>query len=275
MPRLEQIVRVIADETDSRSKLIPVVTGDIVDSPRQECYDQARCFVNTLENVCGRPPIVVLGNHDVREMGFGDEDYRMAIGLPTSRVTWEVTERLGFICFNSVSGGCLARGQIGERQFADIGNQLDMRTDISDFTLIGILHHHPLPVERPTWHVRQFYERIFGDTFESTVVLEDAGDFIDFVESRRFGAILHGHKHIPRIAETSHAKIPVYGCGSSVGKVATVDRRPYLSINVLSYEPGTRRITCRLLAERIPGGGLFEESRHEVVHLGGRPRIIG
>jgi hypothetical protein len=54
-----------------------------------------------------------------------------------------------------------------------------------------------------------------------------------------------------------------------------VDRRPYLSINVLSYEPGTRRITCRLLAERIPGGGLFEESRHEVVHLGGRPRIIG
>jgi hypothetical protein len=107
----------------------------------------------------------------------------------------------------------------------------------------------------------------------TTVALEDGDEFVEFVESRRFGAVLHGHKHIPRIAVTPNGKIPVFGCGSSVGKVETNDRKPYLSVNVLSFEPESRRITCRLLAERMPGAGLFEDSRHEVIHIGGRPRI--
>jgi hypothetical protein len=274
LPRVEQFVRTIAGELDSGGQLIPILTGDLIDSPNRAFHDQARSFLNTVANVCGRPPILVLGNHDVRESGFGAEDLRIAIGLPTSTIVWEDSNRLGFICFNSVAGGSLARGRIGERQFSDIGNQLDARPDIADFTLVGVLHHHPVPVERPDWHARRFYERIFGDSFEKTVVLEDAEEFVEFVESRRFGAILHGHKHIPRIAATERANVPVFGCGSSVGKVSTADRKPYLSVNVLSFEPETRRITCRLLAERMPGAGLFEDSRHEVLHVGGRPRIV-
>ncbi len=273
LPRVEQFVRTIASESDGVSELIPIISGDLIDSPSEAYYDQARLFLNSVMNVCGQAPILVLGNHDVRQSGFGAEDLRVAIGIPTSNVVWREESKLGFICFNSVAGGSLARGKIGERQFADIGNSLDARADIADFTLIGVLHHHPIPVERPPWHARRFYERVFGDSFEQTVALEDDVDFVEFVESRRFGAVLHGHKHIPRIATTPNTEVPVFGCGSSVGKVHTNDRKPYLSVNIVSFEPDSRRITCRLLAERMPGAGLFEDSRHEVLHIGGRPRI--
>jgi 3',5'-cyclic AMP phosphodiesterase CpdA len=274
LPRVEQFVRTIANEAEGPGELIPIISGDLIDTPTEQYYDQARSFLNTVSNVCGNQPILVLGNHDVRDSGYGLEDLRVAIGFPTTHVVWNEVHRLGFICFNSVAGGSLARGRIGERQFADIGNALDTRDDISEFSLIGVLHHHPLPVERPDWHARKFYEKLLGDSFEKTVVLEDADDFVAFVESRRFGAVLHGHKHIPRITVTPKDKIPVFGCGSSVGKIDTVDRKPYLSVNVLSFEPETKRITCRLLAERMPGAGLFEDARHEVIHLGGRPRIV-
>jgi 3',5'-cyclic AMP phosphodiesterase CpdA len=273
LPRVEQFVRTIISESDSAKKIIPIVTGDLIDSPNRDYHDQARSFLNTVSNLCGRPTVLALGNHDVRKYGFAGEDLRIAIGLPTTNVLWEEDAKLGFICFNSVAGGSLARGQIGERQFADMGNQLDARKDIADFTLLGVLHHHPIPVERPDWHARKFYERLFGDRFEETLVLEDAQEFIEFIESRRFGAVLHGHKHIPRIAKTDKVGVPIIGCGSSVGKVTTEDRKPYMSINVISFEPESKRITCRLLAERMPGAGLYEDSRHEVVHLGGRRRI--
>ncbi len=273
LPRVEQFVWTVASESGCVGEIIPIVSGDLIDTPNRDYHDQARGFLNTVSNLCGRPPILVLGNHDVRKSGIASEDLRIAIGFPTTNVVWEESAKLGFVCFNSVAGGSLARGRIGERQFTDLGNELDARDDISDFTLLGVLHHHPLPVEIPDWYARRFYERFFGDRFEETLVLEDADDFIRFAESRRFGAILHGHKHIPRISTTESGRIPVFGCGSSVGKVTTQDRKPYLSINVISFEPDSKRITCRLLAERMPGAGLFEDARHEIVHLGGRPRI--
>lgn len=67
-------------------------------------------------------------------------------------------------------------------------------------------------------------------------------------------AVLHGHEHIPRFAETPTEKIPVFGCGSSVGKVKT--RRPNetcISVNVVSLDPGRQSLTGRLLAEHVIG----------------------
>jgi predicted phosphodiesterase len=75
--------------------------------------------------------------------------------------------------------------------------------------------------------------------------------------------LLHGHKHIPRA--TVHDGTAIVGCGSSVGKVGTRDGQPYMSINVVSVDGKERRVTSRLLAERIPGGGLVEQQRHELV----------
>ena len=79
--------------------------------------------------------------------------------------------------------------------------------------------------------------------------------------------LVHGHKHIPRIAETPEEGIPIYGCGSSVGKVSTQDNTLYMSINIVTIDGETGQLSGRLLAERIPGGGLKEHKHHEVVDV--------
>lgn len=38
-----------------------------------------------------------------------------------------------------------------------------------------------------------------------------------------------------------------------------------MSVNVVSVDGQTRRVTSRLLAERAPGGGLKEQKRHEYI----------
>lgn len=103
-----------------------------------------------------------------------------------------------------------------------------------------------------------------GSAFTTTEDLEDAQDFLAFVEARRIAAVLHGHKHIPRV-DTTRGGIPVIGCGSSVGKVQTVDLSTFMSINLLTINRQTGKLSARLLAERIPGGGLGEYKSHEVI----------
>jgi hypothetical protein len=53
------------------------------------------------------------------------------------------------------------------------------------------------------------------------------------------------------------------GYRSTVSKVSTKDGGPYMSINVLTLDNATKQLSERLLAERIPGGGLTEVKHHE------------
>jgi hypothetical protein len=162
--------------------------------------------------------------------------------------------------------GHLAAGVITQRRLYDLANALEARPRYRDYSLVAVVHHHPVPVEEPEWHgAKPFYERILGQRFESTERPEDADAFIDFVESRNITAVLHGHKHIPRIAETPLKKIPILGCGSSVGKVPTRNSRPFMSINVLSINARRGQLAERLLAELAPGGGLVEQQYHEML----------
>jgi hypothetical protein len=264
IPRIQQIIRNVADELEGSGRVVPVVTGDLMDSDDERHFHHARAFIDFLANLgCGEP-LLVLGNHDVRKNGIMLESFQHAIRLPThSRVVWFDEDQVGVLCFNSVVGGKLARGSIGEEQLLDLGSELDRRDDWKQHTLVGLLHHHPVPVDRPEWYARAFYERILGDQFEKTDALEDADALLRFATSRGIAALLHGHKHIPRA--TVHDGTAIVGCGSSVGKVGTRDGQPYMSINVVSVDGRERRVTSRLLAERIPGGGLVEQQRHELV----------
>jgi predicted MPP superfamily phosphohydrolase len=266
LPRVQQLIRNLADDLGDDSRIIPVVTGDLMDSPDEANLDSVRAFLDFLTNLGSEAPIVVLGNHDVRKDGYLGESLRQATRLPATngRVIWLEDEKVGLICFNSVTEGRLARGMLGEHQLLDVGSEIDRKRSWREYSLVSVLHHHPIPVERPDWYVQPFYERVLGRTFETTESLEDASAFLAFTESRRVSAILHGHKHIPRADKTA-ADIPVFGCGSTVGKVPTSDGRPYMSINVITIDPANRKLSGRLLAERIPGGGLKEEKRHEVL----------
>jgi len=236
----------------------------LMDTNDEKHFNLARSYIDFLANLGFGEPLLVLGNHDVRKTGIVLESFQHAVRLPThSRVVWFDEHQVGVLCINSVIAGKLARGYIGEQQLLDLGSEIDRREGWKDHTLVGLLHHHPVPVDKPDWYARAFYERFLGDQFEKTDALEDADDLLRFCASRGVAALLHGHKHIPRA--TVHDGTAIVGCGSSVGKVGTTDGQPYMSINVVSVDGGNRRVTSRLMAERIPGGGLVEQHRHELV----------
>ncbi len=239
-----------------------------MDSPTDTNINDVRLFLDFLSTGTEQP-VVLLGNHDVRDNGYLAENYGMLMRLPGALggVTWFDDLQLGVVSFNSVMDGKLAQGYVGAEQLMDLGNQIERKVAAGDYSLIGALHHHPTPVECPDWYTSPWYERVLGRTFERTEALIDADAFVRFAEERRLIALLHGHKHIPRIDKTARAGIPIYGCGSSVGKVLTRDRHgTYMSINVVSVDTLRRRVSGRLLAERIPGAALEETDRHEMVY---------
>jgi len=271
IPRLQQLLRNSIAQVPPGQKIISVFTGDIIDSPNETYYDSARQFVDVLRNLTKEDdPIFVLGNHDVRKDGYLSENLRVALRMSTDKVRWIDDRRLGLVCFNSVLGGKLAKGRIGGAQFADAGNDIDRKGRWQEYTLIGVLHHHPIPVKQPDWYYKPFYERIFGSFFGKTDELEDAQTFRDFAIERKFVAIMHGHKHVPRIDEIVEAaprrKVAVIGCGSSVSKVPTKNNKIFLSINRVDINQETRRMSCRIMVERTIGAGMRDWEAHEIVY---------
>jgi hypothetical protein len=275
LPRLVQLVRNVIQEIGENRKFVIAVSGDLMDNPDERNLNEVRSFLDTLANLTDEAIITCLGNHDVRKDGYLAENLKMAMRLPglSDSVRSFCDGKLGVVSFNSVISGKLARGFVGEQQMADIANQLDRDKEIREARLIAMVHHHPVPVEVPEWYSRPFYEKWLRGAFEKTDSLEDAEAFLSFVESRGFGCVIHGHKHIPHIGK-SNGGVPIYGCGSSVGKVDTVDKRPYMSLNLINYNLSNNRLSARLLAERVAGGGLVEDRRSEIISLPSQPGRI-
>lgn len=269
LPRVRQLITSTASDFEGDA-LLPVISGDLMDSPNNKNAREAAGLLDHLSGIGTFESQVVLGNHDVRKNGLLGEEYKNVIGLGDCgpRIQWIDEFKIGVIYFNSVAAGHLARGLIGEEQFISLANKLDRSKEKKGYSLVSVLHHHPIAVDKPEWYASPFYERLLGSYFTKTDELVDAERFVDFTESRKIVAVMHGHKHIPRISFTSKSRVPILGCGSSVGKVPVKDCGIYLSMNIFIFDPATRVVSCRLLAERIPGGGLHETRRHEVAYRG-------
>jgi hypothetical protein len=267
LPLIQQHIVSLVDELKD-GIVVPIVSGDLMDSPTKPNLDSVRLFFSFLKNLNVEAPLAILGNHDVRKDGWLQRLLGNALQLPTTHgVHWYDEARVGIACFNSVVEGRLARGFIGESQRIDIATEIQRGARYQDFAIVGVLHHHPLPVETPDWMTRPFYERFIGDAFQGTTILEDADAFVEYVEAMQMAAVLHGHEHIPRIAETPNEKIPVFGCGSSVGKVKTKSpHQTCISVNIVSFDGGRQRLTGRLLAEHVIGTGLRSSNRHAMIY---------
>lgn len=265
--RAQQHIENLAGELHD-GLVVPIVSGDLMDSPTDTNLDSVRLFFQFLNGLGTSPPLAVLGNHDVRKSGWLQRILGRALQVPTTHgIHWFDEARVGIACFNSVVEGHLARGFIGERQRIDMANRIDQKRERCDFAIVGVLHHHPIPVEPPNWLERPFYERFLGESFEQTKVLEDADAFVQYVEALPMAAVLHGHEHIPRIAETPRAGIPVFGCGSSVGKVKTKSTgETCISLNVLTLDSSRHHLTGRVLIERVVGRGLSLFERHAMIY---------
>lgn len=265
LPRVKQLIQQFVDDLGEQAPVVPVLTGDIMDTPGDTYLDAARDFIEFLYGVGSEDPVVVLGNHDVRKDGWISQDLQSALRIQTEKVRWFDRSKVGLACFNSACQGKLARGFIDERELMEIGQHLDHDRNKADtYLLAGILHHHPIPVDKPDWHRRRWYEGLFGNVFQKTVELENAKQFLQWLSDRKFETVLHGHEHIPRA--DVHENLLVVGCGSTTGKVETVEKgTTFMSINVVTIDTAKKRISCRLRGERIPGGGMVSDEQHEFV----------
>ncbi len=255
----------LVSEMDKGSLIVPVVTGDLMDTPGERHLDSLRDYMHFLDGLGAERPVIVPGNHDVRKMGLFTKRYEEALRLYLRPVVWLDACKVGLLCFNSVRGGRLARGFIDEKEFAALGHELDINPERSkDYALLSLVHHHPCPVKRPDWYAKVWYERWLGNWFEETEELENAALFLEWLLRRRVVAVLHGHKHIPRVSKVN--EVAVIGCGSTVGKVQPDDAgRTYMSTNLVTVNVDSGRISCRLRAERIVGSGLHEIEAHEIL----------
>jgi predicted phosphodiesterase len=83
--------------------------------------------------------------------------------------------------------------------------------------------------------------------------------------------VIHGHMHIPFIAE--HSGITVMACGSSTGQIRHKERgKTFMSYNILKISETA--VTCTQHAEEVFGEGA-KNIRTEVIPLpvGTRPLI--
>jgi Calcineurin-like phosphoesterase len=273
LPRLESLLTELVERYRRRGcEVVVLLTGDLMDTPGLDNLDRVRAFLRFLRTLQSRAPVVLIGNHDVREDGFMSEELRAALQLPLGGGPSGVFvfEDCGVcvVAVNSVVQGYVGRfatGFVGERQMIDLANELDRLKTRSEYTIVAAIHHHPTPVEQPDWYLERWYEKVLGRWFERTERLVDAADFLEFLKSQGVGLVLHGHKHIPRVDTVPGSSVPIVGCGSSVGKVPTVDGSPFLSINVITLDRANKKIAAQLLASRAAGGRLAVHAEHEAV----------
>lgn len=268
--QVHQWVRELCHEHQDLSSILPVVTGDLMNSNSDRCRHAARLFIDFLSNLGTLQPVFILGNHDVKRHGVWGHDFRPVIQLSCapSEVYWYDDCRVGLVCFNSVIAGSLARGFISEDQRIDLGMKIRGKTNWRDYTLVAALHHHPVKIANPPWYIKESYEKLFGGWFGKTDELKDADQFMNFVENLGMAAVIHGHKHIPKISENPN-RIPIFGCGSSVGKVKRKGGRDFLSSNLITIDTRKKFLAGRILAQAVGGGPdkIEEHREHQLVYL--------
>jgi len=239
--RKKELIRLIDNHSIHKDDvpIVPIITGDLMDSPNSDNKDKVDDFVRELNTKFIHKTISILGNHDVDEKGvfsFFRKNKQATISLVSSNSIDIFKEyKLIIIKICSNRGGNLAQGEIGEEQLIEIASELDNIENFDQYTCIAILHHHPVEISIPSWHDRRWYEKILGKYHETTMELKDSDRFLEWCRERNIKTILHGHKHIPHIQKENG--VYCIGAGSSTGEVKHVDnRKTYISYNVIKYD---------------------------------------
>lgn len=261
--RIMRIVKILEkhiNDLEDTSFVIPIITGDLMDSPSESNKQTYLQFSELLTSKGFKWPIHILGNHDCDKKGIlriSAKEKAIISSLTSSKIQIIEELKLAVIKFNSNISGNLARGMIGQSQLMEIGNQLDKLKNIDSYMLIAILHHHPKPIASPEWYDREWYESFLGNWItEKAQELKDAEIFLEWLEARGIKLVLHGHKHIPNIQ--NYKNISIIAAGSSSGSVKHKENgKTFLSYNVIKYDIDNKKpISCSLYAEDIIGAGI-------------------
>jgi calcineurin-like phosphoesterase family protein len=254
--RLKSLINNCVSNIEDSNKVGFILTGDVLDSPTKANRTSYSSFAEYIESISNLGAVFVLGNHDVNSHGLAFTSNNQAFadvisGYPKIQINEEV--KTIFLLFNSNVKGQFAEGEIGKAQLFEMGNLIDAIKGLEKYRLIAVLHHHVMPIPKPTWFTKRWFERFIPkDIMESTLKLRDAQQFLDWLKIRNVRIVLHGHKHIPFIHKEDN--ISIVACGSSTGQVNHIDKnKTYMSYNLLKIDKDS--VTCTQYVEETPGGG--------------------
>lgn len=260
--RLLKLIEKVMAQAGEDSSFLPIITGDLVDTPSKDNFNEFDEFISSLLKRGLKDPIYVYGNHDLYNSGLRSGKFKESKlrrrNLDSGPLVILSDLRLIIIRVdsNAEDTGFLAEGKIGEAQRIHLGNLLDDVEDINDYTCIVLLHHHPVSIDDPEWYRPNVFERLFPVLAEHALKLKDSEIFLDWVEKRKVKLVLHGHKHIPNVTHSGMSYI--IACGSSTGKVGHIRRGwSYLTFNLIKYDNQLGRVvSCTTYFEDNQGSGL-------------------
>lgn len=247
-------------QLDDVEMAIPIITGDLVDSPTEENRDAYNQFIELLKPIGFETPIQILGNHDFDPGGYFKKltKQKTVISALSTEKKIEVIPalNLALIKFDSNTGGKYAQGEIGLPQLQEVGSIIDGMSNNKELTFIALLHHHPLEIDNPEWYAKEWYEALLGTRgYEKTMKLVDSDIFLEWLKKREIKLALHGHKHIPKIQSTED--LVIVAAGSLTGCIKHVDqKKTYLSYNLIKYDTENKKpVSCSIFAEDLIGSG--------------------
>jgi len=291
--RVKDLLKSYVETSRDDTSVVFLVSGDILQTPDDANVICANDFYRFLAdlNPRGQDPILVLGNHDVRRTGIWRNRAASSVLAPAgqTRVEWIRDHPVGVICLNSADRGMMARGRITGEQYHVVADRLTRPADGTPKPyLVSLLHHHPLQLHLVDPEMRRFHRKALGESFRKFIGsvyehmdgLVDSQVFVRFCDSLGVKAILHGHKHIPVAGRIPgrllvNGPIPVFGCGSTVGKNTYAYKKLFnvdyeISMNEIVFDFHARLLSGRLMVEtRYDKGLATMKTRHGFVSRSG------
>lgn len=176
----------------------------------------------------------------------------------------EIVENLKLIIIkfdsNAKYAGLFAEGRIGNNQLKKIEDELNKIKDKDKYLCVAVLHHHSVEIKTENKIQENFIEKVFNyidKLQEKALILEDAPEFIEWINKMNIKVVLHGHKHVYNFNNENAADI--IGCGSSIGKVDITDRndKNYLTFNLIKVNKNTNTPeVCLTYSKSVNDNGL-------------------
>jgi len=264
MARVQQHIRELVEELGQVSKIVPVITGNFMDNPSEKHINKVASFWEFLRGMGTEEPLLVFGNHDVRQDGNINENYHKIVTINNNQITWYEVENIAFISLNTVMYGNLEQGIVGKDQIDSIEYEIRRKEDSSDYKFVILMHHLPIAHQAIDKPVKSFYDRSVAESVTNNETIKDSELLFEFVDKYDVTVLLHGHQSIPLVSQTDKNTM-VVGCGNSIGNNSEFDGNVYFSINVVSINSFSQVLSSRLLAIRKPEAGFIEAKRHEVI----------
>jgi len=193
-----------------------VHTGDVTDTGLKEDYQLAKQLLRTIE----KPKVVVMGNHDARNVGY--ELFRYYVGAPNGTMTGDDYA----VIYVDSTVPDLNDGRVGRFKYEWLKGQLQEFSDKA--VKIVALHHHVIPVPH---------------TGRERNVLYNAGDLLGLFLRYDVRLVLCGHRHYPNVYRVEDLVVANAGC-VSCSKTRVGDANSFNLIDIDDEQVTVRTRRC-------------------------------